>query len=204
MGLFCSSTMTLRRLFSALFVAAVVEVALSSGAAAEVCVWRDPERTMARIFPEARDYATVTKRMAPQDVARIEKALGVHLEESERQDFNFYEILGARKGSKPRRLGTIMAHAGKGEYGVIEVVAGVSVDGKVVGVYVQRSRERATKALKDAGFLKQFLGKGGASRLVVGKDLQPASPEAVEGSRVVAVAVKKMLVIYDVLMHEED
>lgn len=199
----CSSITILRRLSSFLALLVVAQAFLSSRADADVCVWRDPEKTMVRIFPEARDYATVTKKMSSEDIARIEKTLGAPLEDSERQDFNFYEITGARKDGRPQQLGVIMAHAGKGEYGVIEVVAGVSAEGKAVGVYIQRSRERVTKALKDAGFLKQFLGKDGDASLVVGKDLKSTSPEAAQASQVVATATKKMLVIYQVLMKGE-
>jgi hypothetical protein len=34
----------------------------SSTIFAEVCVWRNPERTMIKIFPEAGDYKTITNR----------------------------------------------------------------------------------------------------------------------------------------------
>lgn len=158
-------------------------------ARADVCVWRDPERTMQKIFPQARDYKTITVKMADK-IPAIEKQLGAKMDESEKGEFNYYDILG---GSG--KLGTIMALAGKGEYGVIEVVIGLDANGKIVGAYIQRSRERGTKALESADFLSQFAGKtkndgfGG---------IKPA-PGAENASQVVTFVVKKMLVFHDVL-----
>lgn len=45
-------------------------------ALADVCVWRDPERTMARLFPQARDYRTVTYKLTPAQVEQIGKRAG--------------------------------------------------------------------------------------------------------------------------------
>ena len=95
---------------------------------ADVCVWRDPERTMQKIFPQARDYKTRTLKMTPERIAAIEKAIGTKLEDTERKEFDVYEITGSVDG-KPQKLGTVLALAGKGEYGSIEVVIGVDGGG---------------------------------------------------------------------------
>ena len=34
----------------------IVMLLLSNVALADVCVWRDPERTMIKLFPQAEDY----------------------------------------------------------------------------------------------------------------------------------------------------
>jgi len=164
---------------------------------ADVCVWRDPERTMQRLFPQARDYKTVTVKMTDEKAAAIEKALGTRLDASEKSEFNFYEITGGP--GKPRPIGTVLALAGKGQYGVIEVVVGLDGEGTIVGAYIQRSRERVTKAIQAPEFLKQFEGKAKGYAFEVGKDLKPASAEAEAASRVVAFVVMKMLVFNDVL-----
>lgn len=171
-------------------------------ARADVCVWRDPERTMQRIFPQARDYRTRTIKMTPEKIAAIEQAIGAPLDESEKREFDFYEITGLVDG-KVQTLGTIMALAGKGEYGTIEVVIGVDSGDKLVAAYIQRSRERVTKALQSPEFLKQFAGKTKDDGFDLGKDLKPASPDAEAASRVVAFVVKKMLVFHDVLTKGE-
>lgn len=182
-----------------LWLAAVGLMLTNVGVRADVCVWRDPEPTMQKIFPPARDYKTVTVKMTPERIAAIEEALGAKLDESEKSEFNFYDIIGVAEG-KPQKLGTVMALAGKGEYGAIEVVIGVEDSGKIVGAYIQRSRERATKAIQAAEFLNQFAGKTKDDGLDVGKELKPAASDAEAASRIVAFVVKKMLVFHDVLM----
>ena len=172
-------------------------------ALADVCVWRDPERTMQRIFPAARDYKTITVKFTPDNVRAIEKQLGFSIEEAAQGgEFNFYDIIGAA-GGRPRKIGTIIALAGKGEYGVIEVVIGVDNEGKVLGVYIQRSRERATKALESPAFLDQFKGKTRTDGFDVGSAIKPAAAGAEAASRTVAVVIRKMLVFNQVLNQGE-
>lgn len=165
---------------------------------ADVCVWRDPERTMLKIFRQARDYKTITIKMTPQRIRLIEEALGAKLDDSEKAEFNFYDIVGMVEG-KARKIGMIMALAGKGEYGVIEVVIGVDGNGRIVGAYIQRSRERVTKALQSAEFLNQFAGKTKDDGFDIGKDIKPVSVDAKAASGIVAFVIKKMLVFHDVL-----
>ena len=164
---------------------------------ADVCVWRDPERTMQRLFPAARDYKTVMVKMTPDRIAAIERALGARLDDSEKAEFSFYDITGG--SDKPRTIGTVLALAGQGEYGAIEVVIGLDRDARIVGAYIQRARERATKAMQSPEFLDQFAGKGKGDALEVGKDLKPASAASAAASVVVAAVIKKMLVFNDVL-----
>lgn len=156
---------------------------------ADVCVWRDPERTMLRLFPEARDYRTVTRKLDGADIARIEQLIGEPLEPGEKTEFNFYEITGAR-GS----LGWVMALAGMGEYGVIEAVVGLEPDHRVRGVYLQRVRERKADALKSPAFLDQFKGKRARDPLTA----SPV-PGAEKASHEIARVVKKMLAFDAVL-----
>lgn len=180
----------------ALLALALLSVAMP--ARADVCVWRDPERTMQKIFPAARDYKTITAKFEPANIRAVEQALGGPFEEASGGEFNFYDIMGVAQG-KPQKLGTLMALAGKGEYGVIEVVIGVDPSGKIIGAYIQRSRERATRALQSTAFLSQFNGKTKVDNLVVGTALKPASPDAEAASRTVALVIRKMLVFHDVL-----
>lgn len=161
---------------------------------ADVCVWRDPDKAMSKLFPEALDYATITKRMTPEVVARIESVLGSKLDESEKSEFNFYDLRTLKDG-KPKSVGTAMALAGKGEYGVIEVVIGVDPLGKIHAVYIQRSRERASKSIKSDAFLAQFIGKSAVDLLEFGKDIKDLK-EAPVGTEAVRLTIKKMLLFF--------
>ena len=202
MGLRCSFTMSSANKSNRAIVALIALAVFAMPALADVCVWRDPERTMQKIFPAARDYKTTTVKFTPGNVAAIEKELGSSIEEaSQGGEFNFYDIIGS-VGGKPQRIGTIIALAGKGEYGVIEVVIGVDTAGKVLGTYIQRSRERVTKALESTTFLDQFKGKTRTSRFDVDA-VKPASGDAAVASATVAFVIRKMLVFYHVLNQGE-
>lgn len=173
-----------------------VSVLLAASAYADVCVWRDPERTMQRLFPNARDYKSVIVKLTPQHIAAIEKVLGSKLDPTESREYNFYDITGVT-GGRPSRLGMVMALAGKGEYGAIEVVLGLDPGNRIVGVYVQRAREKGRKALESEAFLKQFAGKTFGDD--IRGELRPASPDTVAASRTIATVVHKMLIFHDVL-----
>lgn len=163
---------------------------------ADVCVWRDPERTMNKLFPEAQDYATITVKVTPENIARIEKRLGAPLDESEKHEFNFYE-LKSKNGGAVKTLGYAIALAGKGEYGAVEVVIGVDQARKIRAAYIQRSREKAKKEIED--FLVQFKGKSSTDAFEFGKDLKTPQTSA-ESIGTVRITVKKMLAFYEELL----
>lgn len=179
-------------------VAAITAAAFApSRAEADVCVWRDPERTMTKLFPNASDYRTVTKRVTPELARAIEERAGVRLDDSERTEFNFYEITG-RAGGRTERLGTVLALAGTGDYGAVEVVIGLGPDERVLGTYVQRTRERHADKLRSDEFLSQFRGRSAKDSPARWRDVRLVD-EAPTASRAVAVAVHKMVVFYDAL-----
>lgn len=194
-----SFTMTFRR---ATRLASLVALSAlcATPALADVCVWRDPDKTMARLFPDARDYLTVTKKMTPAVGQRIEAQLGSRLDDSEKSEFNFYD-LRARRNGKAVSVGTAMALAGRGEYGVIEVVVGLDRSGVIRSVYIQRSRERTNKTIRSEDFLKQFVGKAVRDPLQFGKDLK-RPPGADVATEAVRVTIRKMLLFHQELAAE--
>ena len=155
---------------------------------ADVCVWRNPERTMVLIFPQARDYKTLDRKISNEREAEIEKLLGKPLDPGERESWSHYEIVG----SNGKALGYIIADAEKGEYGVIEVVMGITPDGKVKQVYIQRERER-DKEFKSKEFLNQFVGKTKDEPIQIGEDIKVGRSLPAEQA---ALAVKKMLIMF--------
>jgi len=165
---------------------------LSSLVQADVCVWRDPERTMVRLFPEAKDYKTEVYKLEPEQIERIEALAGEPLHPSEKEEYNIYAIT-----ADGRTLGWVLALAGTGEYGVIETVVGLNTDHSIRGVYLQRVRERKRKALKSNDFLGQFRGK-------TFKDAfdTKAVPEAEKASAEIARLIKKMLA-YEAVLNTE-
>ncbi len=120
-----------------------------------LCVWRNPERTMTKIFPEAKDYSTINLKVTPQQCDSIEKELGSKLLAGQRDQFQYFKMTG--NAGKP--VGTIIAASQKGEFGAIEFVIGFDTSGNVVDLYIQRSRER-DQTFKDRSFLDSFKGAG--------------------------------------------
>ena len=160
-----------------------------STAWADVCVWRDPERTMVRLFPEARDYRTDVYKLDANKISRIEALFGEPLEPAEKHEFNIYVITADQ-----RVLGWVLALAGRGEYGAIETVIGLEPDHRIRGVYLQRIRERARQALQSDAFLSQFKGMN------IGRPMTIApATEAPAASAEIARVVRKMLAFDAVL-----
>ncbi len=159
-----------------------------------ICVWTNPERTMTRIFPQASDYRTVTKKISPKILGVIEKRLGAKLLSGQREAFQYYEMLD----DQGVLLGYITAASQKGEYGAIEFVFGTDLNQEINGLYIQRARER-DRAFKKKEFLDQFLGKTiqDAEELELGKNIM--AKDSV-GVMAVISGIKKELIAFDELV----
>ena len=148
---------------------------------------------MTRIFPEAKDYRTVTKKISPQELQIIEDRLKADLLPGQRETYQYYEMLDA----KGNLLGHILAASQKGEFGAIEFVFGVALNSRIKGIYIQRARERDVE-FKKAEFLEQFIGKGveDAQTMEIGKGV--VAKTTVATSAIVS-GVRKELIAFDEL-----
>jgi len=167
-------------------------VLFSIGQTQEVylCVWRNPERTMTKIFKEAKDYKTITKKISPEQRKIIEKRLGSELLPGQRETYQYYEMLD----TKGNILGYIIASSQKGEYGAIEFVFGIDKEKKISGIYIQRARER-DKEFKKEEFLKQFIGIGieDIEKLEISKTIKA---KKTVGTSAVLLGIKKELIAF--------
>jgi hypothetical protein len=159
---------------------------------AYLCVWRNPERTMTRIFPEAKDYKTVNNRITEELREAIEKRLGFALLPGQRDQFQYFEMTD----ETGKRIGTIIAASQKGEYGAVEFVFGMDTANVINGIYIQRSRERDTR-FKDRRFLDLFTGKKPDDALSIGKAYKG---EKNKGTEAVIRGLQKELVTYEALV----
>ena len=159
-----------------------------------ICVWRNPERTMRRIFPEAMDYKTVTKDISPEERKIIEERLGSELLPGQRETFQYYELLGGNG----ELLGYIIAASQKGEFGVIEFVFGLDIKRKINGIYIQRARER-DREFKKKEFLQAFIGKGveDVDKMELSNDI---TAKKTTGTAAVISGIKKELIALDELL----
>ena len=177
-----------RLLFASSFILMLVGTA-----AASLCVWRQPDADISGIFGSG-SYKTVFADITDAQRGKIEKRLGFALDADETQ-FKYFPVY---KGEK--RVGTVMTHAGKGQFGAIEVVVAVieGDSGPVIkAVRIQRDREKAKAALRSKEFLGQFKGKGLNDAFKVGDDLKTATEGAEKASQAVATAARKLLIVYN-------
>ena len=171
---------------------------LAGTAAASLCVWRQPDADISDIFGSG-SYKTVFADITDSMSQRIGKRLGFPLDADETQ-FKYFPVF---KGTK--RVGTVMTHAGKGQFGAIDgVVTVVKGDSAPVikDVRIQRDREKAKAALRSKEFLGQFKGMSADDDFQISDDdsgLQSAAPGAEKASQAVATAARKLLIVYDEL-----
>ena len=92
-----------------------------------------------------------------------------------------------------------------GKHAPLLIIIGIEPDGKVRDVAIMQYREQRGRPVKERHFLKQYIGKTSRSPLKVGKDID-AVTGATTSSRAVTIAVKKALILYEVLFlrSEED
>ena len=168
---------------------------LAGSAIASLCVWRQPDSDISGIFGSG-SYKTVFTDITDAQRKKIEARLGFPLDADETQ-FKYFPVF---KGKE--RVGTVMTHAGKGQFGAIEIVVAVVAgdSGPVIReVRIQRDREKAKAALRGKPFLGQFKGKGLTDQYKVGEDLETAAKGAEKASQSVATAARKLLIVYDEL-----
>lgn len=156
------------------------------------CVWRNPERTMTRLFPGAKDYKTLTKRISESQLRAIEEKAGALLP-GQKQAFQYFEMLS----SGGTVIGYTLAATQKGEYGAIEFVFGLNAHRIITGIYIQRARERDGE-FKKADFLNQFIGKSIAD-IERMKTRAGITGKKTAGTSAVIAGIVKELVALDVL-----
>ncbi len=160
-----------------------------------ICVWRNPERTMTRLFPEARDYRTVSLAIAGEQLEKIERRLGDAVLPGQREQFQYFEMLD-REG---RIIGYTQAMTQRGEFGAIEFVFGMDNDYRIVGLYIQRQRER-DRRFRQSDFLDNFIEV--STDDADGLD-DPEGDAATTGTRAVTQGIRKALIAFDELVRKK-
>ena len=142
---------------------------------------------LATIFPKAKKFVQRNVTLAAEQIASIEKELGVKLQSEDLKPI-FYILLDDKNGP----MGLVMCNSTKGPNGVIEGAVGLDMTGKVVKVDIYEHSE--TAAIAAEGFLKQFVGMGIDNPFKVGEDIESVEGHAA-ASNAVALIPKKTLVM---------
>jgi hypothetical protein len=185
-------------------------LALSSSAFAAVgCDLNDPDRDVARLFPDSAGYKTwyaAIDRMGGEPLLRrVESRLGDTFHgifETIDVPYTVYDIYRGKQ-----KVGYIHGVNQKGQYGGIQVFAALDPEGRITAFYIQKITSRYAKELRGAAFGKQFLGLSvkdfDAYDPVSGKAsgklsaITNPAPEAETDFRAALRALKKNLILMD-------
>jgi hypothetical protein len=192
-----SLSMNKKLILRTLLFSLVLFFVLYRSSEAALCAFRNPDRDVYFLFPEATAYRSVTKVINSKIQKKTEEFLGLPLDYDEDGEHTFYLIL---KGEDV--IGIIRPHAERGKYGIVEMVWAFTLDGKIIDFIIQRSRERGTMKLKSEGFRRQFKGKNLNDPFTIPgtKELNTDFIKPVKGtfiaSSIVAYSGKKNLLLY--------
>ncbi len=147
---------------------------------------------MTRLFPEARDYRTVTVPISNIKLAQIEARVGTAILPGQREQFQYFDMLDGQGAI----IGYTQAMTQKGEFGAIEMVFGMDLQHRVTGLYIQRARER-DRSFREEGFLRHFstIGIAEADTLT-----DPNGDKGTIATRAVTLGIKKALIAFDELV----
>jgi hypothetical protein len=173
------------------------------------CDLNDPDRDVARLFPESTGYKTIytsiVKKGGEKLLARVEQRLGEKFQgiyETIDVPYTVYEIYAGKK-----KVGYIHGVNQKGQFGGIQVFVVLTLEGTIRGFYIQKITSQYAGKIRDAKFGKQFVGltwkdfegydvvSGKASGKVA--EIRNPAPEAEADFRAALRATKKNLILMD-------
>lgn len=177
--------------------------------AAVGCDLNDPDRDVARFFPESSGYKTtylsIDKRGGEALLRRVEDRLGDRfhgLYETIDVPYTLYEIHQGKE-----KIGYIHGVNQKGQFGGIQVFVALDPGGRIKSFYIQKMTSQWAKALRSPEFGRQFVGltlkdfelyeptTGKASGKVA--EIRNPAPQAEEDFRAALRALKKNLILMD-------
>ncbi len=147
---------------------------------------------MTRLFPEAKDYKTKTAAISSEKLQAIEKKIGTEILPGQRKQFQYFEMVD-KEGSV---IGYTLAVTQKGQYGAIELVFGLDKKFSLIGLYIQRSRERNNE-FKKPDFLEKFKG---IDMVKVQSLKDPLGKKSNAGSLAVVNGIKKEMIALNELV----
>ena len=159
-----------------------------AGENSPICPWREPERDLKTLFPQATQY-TIETRILSAFMTPIHQ----RLKRSMTVDENPLRIYRAVDGTQVK--GAILVKRVKGEHGGIELVIGIDTDGRLRGVLIQSQREPQAVSQAVTEWLPSFAGRTAESPLQPGEDLPTVAAEARATANSIAEGVRSGLIV---------
>jgi hypothetical protein len=197
------------RVKTAILVFFLITTGYSLGWGAVGCDLNDPDRDVARLFPESTGYKTiytsVVQKGGEELLTKIESRLGDKFRgiyETIDVPYTIYEIFTGKK-----KIGYIHGVNQKGQFGGIQVFLALDPEGRIKAFYIQKMTSQYAGQLRDANFGRQYIGLTlrdfdlydvvtGKASGKVGAIKNPA-PEAETDFRAALRATKKNLILMD-------
>jgi hypothetical protein len=190
--------------------AALLFLVTSAPAIAAVgCDLNDPDRDVARFFPESSGYKTtyvsIDKRGGEPLLRKVEIRLGDRFHgiyETIDVPYTIYEIHAGKK-----KIGYIHGVNQKGQFGGIQVFVALDLGGRIKSFYIQKMTSQWAKKLRDPKFGRQFVGMTlkdfeaydpatgkGSGKMA---EVRSPAPEVEDDFRASLRALKKNLILMD-------
>lgn len=180
------------------------------------CDLNDPDRDVARLFPDSSGYKTsytaIDKRGGEPLLREVEKRLGDRFHgiyETIDVPYTIYEVYAGR-----RKAGYIHGVNQKGQFGGIQVFVALDMEGRIKSFYIQKMTSQWAKKLRDPRFGRQFAGLSlrdfEAYDPVAGKgsgrvaEIRNPAPEAEADFRAALRALKKNLILMDEFVYSAE
>jgi len=145
----------------ALIAVAAALLTTRAAPAAVGCTLNDPDRDIARIFPEAVGYETefvsIAERGADSLAARVEERLGDALDpvyETVDVPYAYYTVLGP----EGTILGRVHGVNQRGAFGGMQLILATDPAGAVVDFYYQKLSSPEAASFRDEAFTGRFRG----------------------------------------------
>jgi len=181
----------------------------SSASGAVGCICSDPDRDIARLFPESTGYRAIYTSIKKKGGEKLLEAVETRLGDKYHGDYwgldessAIYEVLNGKK-----KIGYLHGVNQKGQFGAFQVFLAMDPQGAITGFFMRKMTSRCAAQLCDTKFCEQFIGmtlkdfelfdtvSGKSSGKVAG--IKNPAPEAQIDFKAILTAVKKNLILMD-------
>jgi hypothetical protein len=179
------------------------------------CNCNDPDRDVARLFPESTGYKVIYASLKKKGGEKLLDAVEARLGDRSNSEYcgldessTIYEVLSGKK-----KIGYLHGVNQKGQVGNFQVFLALDPLGTITGFFTRKMTNGSVAQLRDPGFEQQFVGltmkdfelfdavSGKSSGKVDG--LKNPVPESREDFTAILRAVKKNLILMDEFIFSE-
>lgn len=148
------------------------------------------EKALQEIFPGETEFVQESLCLSPEEIRHIEQKADIVFE-----DTHASTIIRFTARLNGEVVGYAFEDIVDGKWGPIHYVAGVSLDGRVLGLAVLDYEEIRGRPIAKKRFLKQYLGKTTKDPLRLRKDIDGVTGATIS-SRAFTDGVRKILFIF--------